>query len=310
MNELVKKVTTSVTNATGRTMLKAQKNAPELLMGLGVIGFVGTVILACKATLKADEVIQRHQDRMDRIHEAEEAAINDDEIDYDPEVAKQDKAISCVKMAGDFAKLYAPSVAVGGLSLACILYSEKILKNRYLTAVSAFNAITAAYETYRSRVRAEMGDEFDRHILTGSTYTTVEKEVIDEKGKKKKVEEKVEVIDPNETKGEYVRWFDEKNKEWDQNVEYSLMFLRAQQKIATDILNSRGHIFLNEVFDMLGFEHSQVGAMVGWVKGLGDDFVDFGLYDPNNESAKRFINGYSNSVMLEFNVDGIIWDKI
>lgn len=310
MKQWLSNIGNSVSMAAGRTGLKIRKNAPEILMGVGIIGFVGTVVLACKETLEADKVIERHKEMMERIHEAEEDALENDQVEYLPETIKKDKTVACIKTGANFVKLYAPSVALGGVSLGCILYSNKILKNRYLTAVSAFNAISAAYETYRGRVRAEMGDDFDRHILTGSTYSEVEKEIVDEKGKKKKVKETVEVIDPSETNSEYCRWFDETNINWDRNTEFSMMFLRGQQQIFTDILRTKGHVFLNDVLDALGFEDSPVGALVGWVKGMGDDFVDFGLYDPNNDSAKAFINGMSGSVLLNFNVDGVIWDKI
>lgn len=310
MKQLLSNIGTSISNVAGRTYLKAQKNAPEILLGFGIIGFVGTVVLACKETMEADLIIEEHKSRMDRIHKAEEIALEDDSVEYLPETARKNKVVACIKTGGRFAKLYVPSVALGGASLVCILYSNKVLKNRYLAAVSAFNAISAAYETYRERIRAELGEDFDRHILTGSTYTEVEKEIVDEKGKKKKIKEQVEVIDPNAVNSEYCRWFDETNRNWDQNTEFSLMFLRAQQQIFTDQLRAKGHVFLNDVLEALGYEHSPVGSLVGWVKGMGDDFVDFGLYDPNNDSAKAFINGLSGAVLLNFNVDGVIWDKI
>ena len=69
-------------------------------------------------------------------------------------------------------------------------------------------------------------------------------------------------------------------------------------------------LFLNEVYDMIGFEHTPEGAVAGWVKDNGDGFVSFGLDDVNNESARRFVNGEDNVVLLDFNVDGIIFDKI
>lgn len=310
MKQWLSNIGTSISNMTGRTALKVQKNEPEILLGFGIVGFVGTVVLACKETMRADEIIQEHKSRMDRIHEAEEIDLEDDAAEYPAEIARKEKAVAYIKTGGSFVKLYAPSVALGGASLACILYSNKILKSRYLAAVSAFNAISAAYETYRGRIRAELGEDFDRHILTGSTYTEVDKEIVDEKGKKKKVKEQVEVIDPNAVNSEYCRWFDETNRNWDQNTEFSLMFLRAQQQIFTDQLRAKGHVFLNDVLEALGYEHSQVGSLVGWIKGMGDDFVDFGLYDPKNDSAKAFINGINGAVLLNFNVDGVIWDKI
>ena len=109
---------------------------------------------------------------------------------------------------------------------------------------------------------------------------------------------------------EYARYFDESNPNWDENPAFSLMFLRGQQQIANDIFHTRGHLFLNEVYDMLGYEHDPAGAVVGWVKGEGDDFVDFGLDDKTNKDVRRFVNGKENIILLDFNVSGVIWDKI
>jgi hypothetical protein len=52
--------------------------------------------------------------------------------------------------------------------------------------------------------------------------------------------------------------------------------------------------------------------MVGWIDGGdGDGYVDFGIYDIAAVNNRReFINGYEPSIILDFNVDGVIWDKI
>ena len=106
------------------------------------------------------------------------------------------------------------------------------------------------------------------------------------------------------------RFFDSSNPNWDKNPTFSMMWLRGQQNILNDILHTRGHVFLNEVYDALGFPHTPQGAVLGWIDGEGDNCIDFGLYDPNKENVRRFVNGVDNVIMLEFNHDGVIWDKI
>jgi hypothetical protein len=109
----------------------------------------------------------------------------------------------------------------------------------------------------------------------------------------------------------YARWFDDTCRAWTKDPEYNLMFLRAQQTYANDLLKAKGHLFLNEVYDMFDISRSSVGQIVGWIYNennpVGDNFVDFGLYSLHN---KECINGLKRDFILDFNVDGIIIDKI
>ena len=108
----------------------------------------------------------------------------------------------------------------------------------------------------------------------------------------------------------YARFFDETVYEWKPDPLMNKCFLDAQQRYANNLLEARGHIFLNEVYDMLGFQRTREGAVVGWIKnGDGDGYVDFGIYD-GNERSRAFVNGHETSILLDFNVDGTIWDKI
>ena len=184
------------------------------------------------------------------------------------------------------------------------------MQKRYLGVVAAYNGVSAAFEEYRKRVRDEYGEGLDKHFRYGTMYE--ELPVYDENGKKTKEKEQVEktetgMVIPND---DSCRFFDSSNPNWDKNPTFSMMWLRGQQNILNDILHTRGHVFLNEVYDALGFPHTPQGAVLGWIDGEGDDCIDFGLYDPNKESVRRFVNGVDNVIMLEFNHDGVIWDKI
>lgn len=312
----VKNMLTSASNSiskfAGRTGLKIQKHSPEILLGVGIVGFVGTVVLACRATLAADEVLDQHHRKMKDIDDAVEIAEeNPEEYGYDEELVKKDKLVVYTKTAVNMAKLYAPTIAVGSLSLACILVSRNIMQKRYLGAVAAYNAVSTAFNEYRRRVIDEAGVVMDRHYRYGTEIETIETEVVDENGKKKKVKEIVEkpgtgTMLPDDTS----RWLDESNKKiWDRNTEFVMMNLRGLQNYCNDILRTRGHIFLNEVYDALGFPMTQAGAVLGWIDGEGDGHVDFGLYS-DEKQARDFVNGNSDAILLQFNHDGVIWDKI
>ena len=67
---------------------------------------------------------------------------------------------------------------------------------------------------------------------------------------------------------------------------------------------------MNEVYERLGFEPTKAGQVIGWVKGMGDDFIDFGMYNVSSEATMRFINGNENVILLDFNVDGPILETV
>ena len=311
-NNWLSKVSTSAARFAGKAEFTIKKNSPEILLGAGIVGFVGTIVLACRATCRADEVLEFHRRKIKDIEDAKEIADADPEgeMSYDIEIYRQDKAIRYLKTTGNLAKLYAPTVAVGALSLACILTSRNIMQKRYLGVVAAYNGLSAAFEEYRKRVRDEYGEGLDKHFRYGTTYE--ELPVYDENGKKTKEKEQVEKTETGTVMqtDDSCRFFDSSNPNWDKNPAFSMMWLRGQQNILNDILHTRGHVFLNEVYDALGFPHTPQGAVLGWIDGEGDNCIDFGLYDQNKENVRRFVNGVDNVIMLEFNHDGVIWDRI
>ena len=311
-NNWLAKISTSAAKFAGKAEFTIKKNSPEILLGAGIVGFVGTVVLACRATCRADEVLEFHRRKIKDIEDAKEIADADPEgeMSYDVEIYRQDKAIRYLKTTGNLAKLYAPTVAVGALSLACILTSRNIMQKRYLGVVAAYNGLSAAFEEYRKRVRDEYGEGLDKHFRYGTTYE--ELPVYDENGKKTKEKEQVEKTETGMVMqtDDSCRFFDSSNPNWDKNPAFSMMWLRGQQNILNDILHTRGHVFLNEVYDALGFPHTPQGAVLGWIDGEGDNCIDFGLYDQNKENVRRFVNGVDNVIMLEFNHDGVIWDRI
>lgn len=312
--ELLNKINAKAARVLGRTGLVIQKKTPEILLGLGIAGFVGTVVLASKATLRADEVLEYHNRKIKDIKEARAVVEADPEgeLDYDDKLYRQDLAFQYIRTSGKMLKLYAPSIALGALSLACILTSRNIMQKRYLGAVAAYNAVSGAFEEYRKRVREEYGEQLDRHFRYGAEYGKIDVTHIDENGKKTK--EKVETENINSANvypGDIsARFFDDSNPNWKRDPSLSLMFIRSQQNYLNDVLRTRGHVFLNEAYDALGFPHTPEGALLGWIAGEGDNWIDFGLYDNDREKSRRFVNGDDNVVLLEFNHDGPIWDKI
>lgn len=296
----------------GRTQLKIKKHSPEILLGIGIVSFVGTVITACNATLHCEEIIDQHKEKIEKIHEAKEIANNNEDVEYTQEMIRKDLGIQYVKTGAKLLKLYAPAIALGTLSITSILCSRNIMNNRYLGVLSAYNGLSQIFNEYRERVREEYGENMDRHFRYGTTYETIVEKDVDENGNKIKTKTEVEKMDPSkiDPKDTTARWFDSSNPNWDKSPNYNLMWLQGQQNMLNDLLQTRGHVFLNEVYHALGIDHTPEGAVLGWMKGYGDDCIDFGLYDPRKDKCRKFINGLDNVILLEFNHNGVIYDKI
>ncbi len=204
----------------------------------------------------------------------------------------------CVKSAVVFGRLYGPSVAVGAASIAALTGSHIQLTRRNAALTATIAVVSKAYDDYRVRVQEEIGKERELDI-----YRAMKEQEVEIDGKKKTFK----VSDPNDW-SPYARFFDETSENWQRNAEMNRHFLQLQQNYANHQLHSRGHIFLNEIYDLLGLERSQAGQVVGWVmNGEGDNFVDFGLFECE---SSRFINQLEQSIILDFNVDGVVYDKI
>ena len=297
----------SATRTFNRAGLKLKKHSPEIMVTAGVIGVVASAVMACKATTKASSIADEMKEEMDKIHKA--ADMVDEEI-YSEEDLKKDTSIVYIQTGVKFAKLYGPSIAFGALSITSILVGHNILRKRNLALAAAYTAIDTSFKAYRGRVVERFGKELDKELRYNIKAKEVEETVIDEKtGKEKVVKKTIDVVDPNEY-SDYARFFDDGCNGWSKDPEFNLMFLKQQQSYANDLLKSRGHLFLNEVYDLLGIQRTKAGNIVGWIydekNPVGDNFVDFGIYDINRPKNRDFVNGYERTIILDFNVDGDI----
>ena len=305
MNNIVN----SATKTFHRVGFQIKKHSPEILLVTGITGVVTSAVMACKATTKVDAIIEESKKSIDTIHEGMKAG-NICDVEYTEEDGKKDLAIVYIQTGVKFAKLYGPSVLLGLTSIGCILASNNIIHKRNVALSAAYTAIDTSFKGYRSRVIERFGENMDRELRYNIKTQEVKETVVDEEtGKKKTVKSTVSVVDPN-TYSDYARFFDEYCAGWTKDAEYNLMFLRQQQNYANELLKSRGHLFLNEVYDMLGIDRTKAGNIVGWIYDekhpIGDNFVDFGIYVLDNEKARDFVNGRERSILLDFNVDGDI----
>ena len=303
-----------ILNAASRGMhrigFKIKKASPEILVAAGVAGIVTSAVMACKATTKAGAIKDELKEGMDQINEV---ANNPKVQNYTEEDKRKDTVIVYTQAAMKYIKLYGPSVLLGAASIVCIIGSHNILKKRNVALAAAYASIDKGFKEYRGRVIERFGEELDRELRYNVKAKEFEETTTDAKGKEKISKTTVEVADPN-TYSEYARFFDDGCNGWTKDAEYNLMFLKNTQNTANDLLKARGHLFLNEVYDMLGIPRSKAGQVVGWIYDkdhpIGDNFVDFGIYNMNIEKVRDFVNGYERTILLDFNVDGPIMDMI
>lgn len=281
-----------------RTTLLAQKSSPELLLAAGIVGMVGSTVLACRATLKMDSVLEDTKEKL-------ETAKTLEHRDYSERDRSRDVSLIYFQTGVKVVKLYTPAIVLGGLSIYALTTSHSIMAKRAVALTAAYGALEKGFGEYRARVIEKYGEEEDRNLRYGSQQI----EVQDPESGKKKTVTRVGMDEPSI----YARFFDVGSASWSKEPEYNMLFLQCQQNYANDKLHARGHVFLNEVYDMLGLERSKAGAVVGWIlskNGETDNYIDFGVFDGKTQAARDFVNGLEGSILLDFNVDGVIFDKI
>lgn len=310
----------NITRGLVKTSFLLRKNSPAILITVGVVGVATSTVLACKATLKVNSILGEAQQNIEKVH----YALNDKSAaeKYTPEDGKKDLAIIYAHTGFNFVKLYGPSVLLGTISIACILTSHRILSKRNVALAAAYATVDKGFKEYRSRVVDRFGETIDRELKYNIKAQEVEKTVTNEDGTEQIVTETKFVVNPSDI-SEYARFFEEytkddkgastKNTYWCEDNEHNLVFLKQTERYANDRLKLKGFLFLNEVYEMLGLPKSKAGQIVGWVydekNPIGDNYVDFGIYK-DNLSYSDYINGYDKAILLDFNVDGNVWDMM
>jgi hypothetical protein len=300
----------SASRTFSKVSLQGKKYAPEVMVVVGVVGVVASAVMACKATTKAGAIVEDTKDQMDQIHEVAETHAEE----YSEDDMKKDTVIVYTQTAVKFAKLYGPAVILGAASIACILGSHHILSKRNAALAAAYATVDKGFKEYRGRVIERFGKELDKELRYNVKAKDFEETVVNEEtGEETKVTNTVNVADPNDY-SDYARFFDDGCTGWTKDSEQNLYFLKCQQNYANERLQKKGYLFLNDVYEMLGIPKTKAGQIVGWIydkkNPVGDNFVDFGIYNMNREKARDFVNGYERTILLDFNVDGNILDLI
>lgn len=303
-----------------RAGLQLKKHSPEILVVAGVVGTVASTVMACKATTKLSDVLEESKVQIDQVkYYADHTDAPELLGKYTEEDGKKDLAISYAQAGLKVAKLYAPAVILGIMSIAAILGGHNILRKRNIAIAAAYAGLDKSFKEYRGRVVERFGEALDKELRYNIKAKEIEETVVNEDGTEATVTKTVNVAECDKN-SDYAKFFDEYNPGWSKDPEANLMFLRRQQDYANELLKRKGHMFLNEIYDMLGIPRTKAGQVVGWIYDekcpIGDNYIDFGIYDvyssneKQNERRRAFVNGHERSILLDFNVDGNILDMI
>ena len=302
-------VMANVSRFAAKAKFKLGKHSPEIMMAVGAVGAVTSAIMACKATLKSTEILVAHEACVATIHEAKDGKVA---AKIDGEVTEIDtgKALTTVyvQTGMKLAKLYAPAVILGTLSIGCMFGSNHILQKRNAALTAAYVTLDKAFGDYKERVTERFGDRVQSELEPGIKAVEVENKVVNEDGTEEIIKSYVDEVDGAHSPYDLI--FDEMIDEWQPDAQYNKWHLAQVEDTANRRLRTQGYLFLNDVYRMIGRYNSGAmivkpeGQIVGW------------LYDPNNETLQNCVklgldkmHGDRN-VVLHFNVAGPIIDKI
>ena len=299
-----------LTRTVNRAGLKLKKHSPTILVVAGITGVVGSTVMACRATLKLNEVLETERDDLAKVHEYAETHDFTDkytEADYNADVRS-----IYLRSAGKVVKLYAPAVIAGGLSIAAIVSSHKILNTRNAAISAAYAGVLKDYKDYRGRVIERFGKELDNELRYNVHAEEAEIKTVNEDGSESSETKTVNVAGVPQGFSELAVCFDDKCKGWNPNPEFTKTHLLRTQEFFNERLRAVGHVYLNEILEAFGMPGTKSGHMIGWVYNEEDtslsNCIDFGLFETFKEQTRDFMNGRDKFCWVDFNVDGNIYD--
>ena len=307
-NEIVRKVGGAVSGVG----FQLKKHSPEILISFGVVGTIAGAIIACKASTKVGAILDDAKEQLNAVHDAKKKYVvnqsNHEDNVYSVDDAKKDTAIIYIQTGIKLVKLYIPAVTIGVLSLSCIIVSNDILRKRNIALAAAYSAIDTGFKEYRERVVNQFGEEIDKQLRHGIKAVEIEETSVDESGNETVTTKTIQTV---QGCSDYARYFEAGTTPyWEKESAYNDLFIEAQQNYANDRLKANGYLFLNDVYESLGFEKTKAGQIVGWVYDPehpnGDNYIDFGMM---NLCRSRYDSEeYYPTILLDFNVDGNILD--
>ena len=289
-----------------KAQLTVRKHSPEILMVAGVIGTVAGAVMACKETLELEDVLD--ECKQEKMELEEQYAMCEQ---YSEDDLKKDQVKLTIKQVAKIVKLYAPSVIMEATSIGVIFASNDIMRKRNASMAAAYATLNSMYKRYRQNVIESYGEEVDKDMRFGVKHEKVTE--IDEDGNKVKIDARIVDLDNTALAiSDYSRFFQMGCKGFDASSgRYNLLYLKGIQAMFNNKLIADGYVMLNDVYRELGFDTIPEGWSIGWVydeaNPIGDNYIDFGLYEARNKN-QRAVNDWEPVILMDFNVDGNLYE--
>ena len=301
-----------VNNAMTNIKLGAKNYAPEILTIVGIGCMVGAAIIACKRTPKAQKVLAEAEENKNAAELARQKALENENFakEYTDADYKNDRRIIAVHTIKGLAGAYGPAILLGVCGIACILGGNHLMRIRYTAIAAAYSSMSKAYEEYRKRVAAKVGEKEEQDIFDGVKSKMITATEIDpETGEAKEVSKEIKEYSGGNL---YTFIFDETNRNWDKDMFQNIRFLEGQQLWADNELKRKGYLFLSRVLESLGIEPTRESFEIGWKYDLndqsGDNYVSFGphLNSLIEEPVGEVLHMGRDGIRLQFNPNGCI----
>lgn len=297
----------SITTAFYTGVARISKHAPTILSITASAGVIATGYLAWKAGTRFEDVEGRDWDRRKECLKNADI-IPDEDV---PKIERKNRILFIL----DTVRTVAPAAIVGAATITMIYFSNSISKKRLAAMGAAYATLQTAFDGYKRTMVEALGKESVDKILKPKLPNVGKsaEEILSSDNKSDAANVSDAVVNSLKALSPYARIIAEESSTcWDPNEDYTSQNLAAVQLWANRRLERKGHLFLNEVFDQLGLSRTREGAVVGWLKnGEGDNYVSFGDFDA---SIYRVPSGdytrVDSNFIVDFNVDGVIWDRI
>ena len=297
----------SITTAFHTGIARISKHAPTILSVTASAGVIATGYLAWKAGTRFEDVEGRDWDRRKEcLRNAD--IIPDEDV---PKIERKNRILFIL----DTVRTVAPAAIVGAATITMIYFSNSISKKRLAAMGAAYATLQTAFDGYKRTMVEALGKESVDKILKPKLPNVGKsaEEILSSDNKSDAANVSDAVVNSLKALSPYARIIAEESSTcWDPNEDYTSQNLAAVQLWANRRLERKGHLFLNEVFDQLGLSRTREGAVVGWLKnGEGDNYVSFGDFDasiyrvPSDDYTR-----VDSNFIVDFNVDGVIWDRI
>lgn len=279
------------------------KAAPGLMITCGIAGVAVGSYKAAQVTPMAKEAIAEFKATRDAIEQHEE----------DPEAKRECIKAGYRSLGSTLLHAYAKPVLFVTGGTALILGGHGIVSKKLATTTASLISTDRIFRNYRNNVIEDQGEEADFRYRTGVKTVNVETVEQDVRGRKRKVNKEYDVLEEL-VNDPFLKLFDESNPNFTKNPTRNLDFLRQQVDFLNRRLVAEGFVSLNDVLYQLGYNRCAEGSIYGWFYDPDNpnchNEIDIGIKDIRRKTIQNAINGYEPVILLNFNVDGLIINKL